>query len=251
MSHLTDEQLVEHYFHEDVNRAATTAHLYICSRCEQAYEEISNSLGVRGPEPPACPPGFGESVWKSIQGPLRPYSIRQRSSFFSMPRLAFAGACLVALVVAFVGGIAWEKRQTTSPVAANPSQAKERVALLILADHLDRSERLLVELNHAGTESGMSQAALQAEARQLLADNRVYRQAFSGESDPILAGALDHLERVLLEAANSSDDLSNDNFTNIEQEMNTDSLLFQIRVLRARVSRDQPKARSSQKGEPI
>jgi hypothetical protein len=66
----------------------------------------------------------------------------------------------------------------------------------------------------------------------------------------MMAATLDHLERVLLEVANSPDKLNGADLTRIEQEMNTDSLLFQIRVLRARTSRPEPKI-ESRKGASI
>lgn len=249
MKHLTDEQLVAHYFAEDANRIVTETHLRICSRCEQVYEEISNALAVRPPEPPALESGYGKQLWRSIQGPLRPYPASRRS-FFSWPRLVLAGACLLGLAAAFLGGSFWQKSRTHSTQATNLPQAKERVVLLILNDHLDRSERLLVELNHAGTEPSDADGSLQAEARQLLPDNRLYRQAVSANGDPIMSAALDHLERVLLEVANSPGKLSDADLARIEHEMNTDSLLFQIRVLRARTSRPQPKS-NSEKGASI
>ena len=93
MSHLTEEQLVEHYFAEGANRVVAETHLRICSRCEQAYEEISNALAVRGPEPPAREAGFGKRVWLSIQAPLRPYPAKPKHRYFSRPRLVLA--CLL------------------------------------------------------------------------------------------------------------------------------------------------------------
>ena len=45
MNHLTDEQLVEHYFAEGANRVMVETHLRICGRCEQVYEEISECYG--------------------------------------------------------------------------------------------------------------------------------------------------------------------------------------------------------------
>ena len=251
MNHLTDEQLVEHYFGEGANRVATETHLRVCARCEQAYDEISNVLRVRGPEPPARQAGYGKRVWQSIQAQLRPYPGKPRPRYFTMPRLVLAGTCLAGLTAAFVGGTLWERSRTHSQLAGNPSQVKERMALYILDDHLDRSERLLVQLNHAGTDTGDGDAVLQAEARQLLPDNRLYRQALSGGSDPIMNAALEHLERVLLEMANSPNGLNGDDITRIEQEMNTDSLLFQIRVLRARSPRPEPKLELTQKGASI
>ena len=247
MSHLTDEQLVEHYFAEGANRVVAETHLRICSRCEQAFEEISNALAVRAPEPPAREPGYGRRLWQSIETPLRPYPATKRR-YFSWPRLALAGACLLALCAAFFAGSLWRSSRNHASEAANPAQAKERVVLFVLDDHLDRSERMLVELSHAGGEISDS---LQAEARQLLPDNRLQRQALSGGSDPMMASALDHLERVLLEVANSPDKLNSADIARIEREMNTDSLLFQIRVLRARTSQPEPKVESLRKGASI
>jgi hypothetical protein len=160
------------------------------------------------------------------------------------------------LVAAFLGGSLWQKLRSHPDVAVNPAQARERVVLFILNDHLDRSERLLVELNHAaeedsGAQSSDQEASLQAEARQLLPDNRLYRQAVSAGNDPMMVAALDHLERVLLEVANSPDKLSSADIARIEQEMNTDSLLFQVRVLRARTEHQGVKAESSRKGASI
>jgi hypothetical protein len=249
MNHLTDEQLVAHYFAEDADRVVAEAHLRICSRCEQVYEEISNALAVRAPEPPAREPGYGKRLWQSIQAPLRPYPETKRR-YISLPRLVLAGACLLALAATFFFGTLWQRSRTHPSEAANPAQAKERVVLFILDDHLDRSERLLVELNHAGAEPGDPDDSLQEEARQLLPDNRLYRQAISANRDPIMSAALDHLERVLLEVANSPDKLNGADFARIEHEMNTDSLLFQIRVLRARTSRPEPKV-DSRKGASI
>lgn len=251
MNHLTEEQLVEHYFSEGVNRVVVETHLRICGRCEQAYEEISNVLGVSAPEPPAHEPGYGNRLWQSIQAPLRPYPAKPKRSFFSWPRLVLATACLLGLAAAFFGGALWQRFRIHPSVATNSSQAKERVVLFILDDHLDRSERLLVQLSHAGGENGEPDNSLQAEARQLLPDNRLYRQAISASHDPIMAAALDHLERVLLEVANSPNKLNSADIERIEQEMNTDSLLFQIRVLRAKTSRQEPKFEPSRKGATI
>lgn len=251
MSHLTEEQLVEHYFAEGSNRVVTETHLRVCSRCEQAFEEISNALAVRAPEPPAREPGYGKQVWQSIEAPIRPYQEVSKRRYFSWPRLVLAGACLLGLAAAFFGGSLWQTSRTHPSEAVNPTQARERVVLFILEDHLDRSERLLVELSHAGGEKGDPDDSLQTEAKQLLPDNRLYREALSDGRDPMMATALDHLERVLLEVANSPDKLNSADIARIEREMNTDSLLFQVRVLRARTSVPGAKVESLRKGASI
>jgi hypothetical protein len=251
MNHLTEEQLVEHYFAEGANRVVVETHLRICSRCEQVYQEISDALAVRPPEPPAREPAFGKRIWQSIQGSLRPYPATPKRRHFSWPGFVLAGACLLGLAAAFFVGALWQRWRIHPSEAASSPQAKERVVLFILNDHLDRSERLLVQLGHAGDENGDPDPSLQTEARQLLPDNRLYRQTLSGGRDPMMAAALDHLERVLLEVANSPVKLNSADIARIEHEMNTDSLLFQIRVLRAKTSRQQSKPEPFRKGASI
>jgi hypothetical protein len=251
MKHLTDEQLIEHYLNEGGNRVVVETHLRICGRCEQAYEEISNAMGVRAPEPPARERGYGQRVWQSIRGDLMPYPAKPGRSHFSWPRMVLVGACLIALAAAFIGGSRWERSRQHASEVASSAQERERVVFVILADHLDRSERLLVQLSHAGAGGGELDDSLQAEARQLLPDNRLYRQAIAARGDPILTAALDHLERVLLEIANTPDKLNSADIARIEQAMNTDSLLFQIRVLRARNLRQKPRMESRPKGASI
>lgn len=250
MKHLTDEQLVEHFLNEEgANRVVVETHLRICSRCEQAYEEISNAMEVRHPEPPARERGYGERVWQSIEQPLRPYPAKPKSNgWFTWPRMVLLAACLAGLAAAFIGGSIWERSRNRPLDAVNPAQAKERVVLVILDDHLERSERLLVQLNHAG--GADVNELLQAEARQLLPDNRLYRQTIAENGDPSMSAALDHLERVLQEIANSPEKLNGADLERIEQVMNTDSLLFQIRVLRARTARPEQKL-DSRKGASI
>lgn len=251
MNHLSDEQLIEHYFGEDIHRVVVETHLRVCSRCERVYEEISNILDVRPPEPPAREPRYGERVWRSIQAQLLPYPAKSKQSWFSMRRLVLASFCLLGMGAAFLVGTLWERSRTQPSEARNPSQTADRVVLFILDDHLERSERLLVQLNHAGEDQDDPDRSLQAEARQLLSDNRLYRQVLSGGEDPITDAALDHLERVLLEVANSPEGLNSADTARIEREMNTDSLLFQIRVLRAKAVRQQPKTEPSRKGASI
>jgi hypothetical protein len=255
MKHLTEEELIDHYYAEDLYKADAEAHLQACSLCAQAYDDLGKLLAsARAPQPPVPSADYGAHVWHSIQSQLQPYQPKQKRSYlhwprFSLPQLAYAAACILFVAGAFVAGRIWEQTHGKPSIAAlPPQQSKERVVLFVLDSHLDRSERLLVQLNHAGAEEEKVDLPLQAEARQLLTDNRLYRQSVSKTSDPLLTAALDHLERVLLEVANSPDELSSADVARIEQEMNTQGLLFQIRVLRTKVSQQESHAQVIHKG---
>jgi len=258
MKHLTEEELVDHYYGEDVYKADAELHLQACRQCAQAYEELGKLLGsVRGAEPPARGAEYGAQVWQSIQGSLPRYpEKKKRFRFFVWPQLAYAAACLIFVAGAFVAGRVWEQMHRSSVVAGTPKQAgepRERVVLFVLDNHLDRSERLLVQLNHvqldhAGAAEERVDLPLRSEAQQLLTDNRLYRQSITKGNDPAMNAALDHLERVLLEVANSPGELSSADVARIEQEMNTQGLLFQIRVLRSKVSEQETHAQTVRKG---
>jgi uncharacterized membrane protein affecting hemolysin expression len=156
--------------------------------------------------------------------------------------LGWAAACALLIAVAFVAGRRWERRQAPSVAVAVDPQARQRVVIVVLGDHLDRSERLLVELNHAGS-NDISGTPLRSEARELLASNRLVRQSAMQAGNLNVEASLDRLERLLVELANEPEDLSEADLTRLRQEMNTDGLLFDIRVLRSRVnSQGAPKA---------
>ena len=121
-------------------------------------------------------------------------------------------------------------------MVANP-QAAQRVVLVVLTDHLDRSERLLVTLEHADSKDRTDDAQMQSEARELLASNQLYRVTASNTGDAALAGALDRLEGVLAEIANNPN-LTAADLKRVRNDMNTKGILFEIRILQAR-SQDQ------------
>jgi hypothetical protein len=107
------------------------------------------------------------------------------------------------------------------------------VVLVVLTDHLDRTERLLVALQHADPGDAAENSQLQSQARELLASNRLYRLSASEAGDPALAAALDRLERVLAEVANDPS-LSAVDLDRVRKEMNTEGILFEVRVLLSR-----------------
>jgi hypothetical protein len=251
MKHLTEEEMVAHYYSEDVSKAEAEMHLQACKQCAQVYEEFGKLLeSVHAPVVPPRGAEYGAQVWQSIQGSLQTYGPKRKRPFFRWPQFVYAAACLLFVAGAFWAGRMWEHTHSKPVVVRSAQQTKERVVLFVLDNHLDRSERLLVQLNHASDRDYVD-FPLQAEAQQLLSDNQLYRQSAAQANDPLLNAALDHLERVLLEVANSGKELSSKDIENIQKEMNTQGLLFQIRVLRARVSEQTTNAQAMGKGANI
>jgi hypothetical protein len=252
--HLSEEEMIGHYYGESTPGSGFERHLKACVKCADEYSALERDLGgVKTLLPPPRGEGYGEEVWRSIRGSLKPYESRKWVWPFLGFRkpLALATAFALLMVVAFLAGRIWQRRQTsqTAAVASDP-QARRRVVVWVLGDHLDRSERLLVELNHANGNDPAEALPIQTEARELLASNRLLRQSAKQSGDPALDAALDGLERLLVEISNEPNGLTDADLSRLRQEMNTDGLLFDVRVLRSRVTEQQPNA-SGLKGVSI
>ncbi|HEY6376347.1 MAG TPA: hypothetical protein VIX90_12565 [Edaphobacter sp.] len=242
MNHLTEEQLVEHYYGESPQPTRIDRHLHECSECATTYATLRNDLAAIEPiTPPARDAQYGEQVWGSIRRFAPVYETKQQSfwlRFTSRKAIRLITACAVLIAVAFFAGRQWENHQHPPQIQSAANNApRQPIVLVVLGDHLDRSERLLVELKHA--ESAESAAPVKAEAQDLLSANRLYRASAAKSGDPALAGALDRLERVLVEIANEPDNASPARLAKLQKELNTDGLLFEVRVLRSRVQGDE------------
>jgi hypothetical protein len=102
--------------------------------------------------------------------------------------------------------------------------------LAAVGDHLDRTERALVELVNAGDGRTVDISAEQAWARDLLDTNRLYRQSVRGTGSPALSQLLDELEPVLLDIIHSPSRLSGDEFDALRSRIEDRSLVFKLRV---------------------
>ena len=254
MNHLTEEQLIEHYYGESPQPSRIDDHLHECSKCAESYATLRNDLATIEPiTPPARDPQYGEQVWQSIRRFAPVYEKKQQSlwsRFINRRALTFATACAVLVAAAFLAGRQWEGHQHPPQIqtAAN-NQAPQPIILVVLGDHLDRSERLLVELNHVNDAGAVM--PVKAEAQDLLSANRLYRESATHAGDPQLTAALDRLERVLVEIVNEPEGSSPAQLARLQKEMNTDGLLFEVRVLRSRIPDQQKESTVSTKGVSI
>jgi hypothetical protein len=242
LNHLTEEQLVEHYYEESPQPAHVVHHLRECKRCAETYAELRSDLDAIEPiSAPARDAGHGEQVWQSIRNFVPIYQQKQQrlsQRFTHLKGLSFATACGLLIAIAFLAGRQWEnyRRPPQIQTAAN-NPARQPIVLVVLGDHLGRSERFLVALRHG--DSGESTALVKAEAQDLLSANRLYLESAIKSGDPAFAAALDRLERVLVEVANEPDDASPARLAELQKELNTDGLLFEVRVLRSHVQDEQ------------
>jgi len=255
MKHLSEEELIEKYYEgpgsEARHSSGANSHLDTCVDCASAYAALKSDLNVlRAGDVPEQGADYGEQVWGRLARSLPALPMTQvRPRNLALWRgLSYAAGCAVLVVVAFYFGRTWEHRQPQTAVQRAVPQVQNHIVVVVLGDHLDRSEQLLVELKHADVENAAAVNPLRDEARSLLASNRVFRQNAVDSGDPALVKALDHLQQLLTELAGQPGGLDSADIARLQKEMNADGLLFEVRVLRSRIPHRQLTARAVAKG---
>ena len=172
-------------------------------------------------------------------------------------RWALAAAATIALVAtSFVAG-----RLSTEPgpapavvparvaVSTGDPQLARRVLLLSVADHLERSDRVLTDIMNAPV---ADISVEQQWADDLIAANRLYRQDALDANEASVADVLDELERTLLDVVHRPSESPAD-LDQIRRRIDSAALLFKVRVLTTELRQRQlaPDAASASAAAPI
>jgi hypothetical protein len=156
---------------------------------------------------------------------------RSWRALFSQPRLALAGAMAVLVIAAFVVGRSWPRLEPAAPATSGAGAVEaERVLLLAVTDHLDRSQRALTELVNSEPGNTVDISTEQRWVRDLVPANRLYRQTAAEAGEAGMASRLDDLERVLLEVAHSLEDVAA-GVRRDWQRIESQGIIFKVRVL--------------------
>ena len=151
--HPTEEDLILHVYGEDHEPALIERHLRSCGACASEYESITGTLKLlEAPPTPERSDLYGLEVWQRIR-PLLPARQPwwQWSGFHWRP-LILGAAVATLTTVAFLAGRYWPQDApgALAPRAATlPSGADDRARMVALVDHLERSERVLLDFAHA------------------------------------------------------------------------------------------------------
>jgi hypothetical protein len=217
MNHLNEEQMVDAYYGEMAEDESR--HLAECEECRALFEQQREVLdGAREYPVPERGPGYGGEVWTKLLPHLPKQRQKQHGWWLLVP--AFA----TMLVVAFLVG-RWTKEKPTTDLASIPEKARERVLLLSLSEHLERTQIVLAQVENTGDLSEERERA-----RELVGANRLLRQTAERLGDRKDAAILEDLEHVLLEVANSPDAPTNEDTRRVQQRMAQNELLFKVRI---------------------
>jgi hypothetical protein len=224
MIHLDEEQLTLAYYGEV--DAESLRHLDRCPTCKTQFDRIKASLD-NFPEYPAPErtDSYGNDVWLRLL-PRLPAKNRRRP-WLNWWTMAPAFASLV--VIAFVAGMLTQRNHQAPAITA---EARERVLLMAMSDHLERSQILLLELAHAAPGASELQTE-RTRARDLVTENRLLRDTATSAGDASRAALLDDLERVLLAVANGPASEGAEDLDALKARIQGNDLLFKVRVMSA------------------
>ncbi len=230
MKHLSEEELVLHYYGERADGAGE--HLQACESCRTAFELLERVLhtmdGLEVPEPAE---GYEGRVWRRLAPELDGPRAHWWSGFalWLSPRRLVTAAAMAALVIAaFLAGRVSQQRQQ---VAGLSGPVRERIMLVAVGEHLDRSQMILVELVNNSSAGPVDISEQKQRARDLISENRLYRQAALNSGDRGVSSVLDDLERTLLEVAHSPSKLDSAEFQVIRERIEAEGIVFKIRVV--------------------
>jgi hypothetical protein len=245
--HLSQDDLVLAYYGEP-GIGAQREHLAACADCRAELERLAGILDrVTPAEVPEPDEDYEARVWDRMTWRLRGERRTKRSS--GMKWLAAAAM----LAVAFLGGLLWNRSNTgpvrianqpiattaTAPAgqvtAASTQQQRDRILLVVVGDHLDDSERMLLELTNLSAKTDVDVSTERQRAEELLASNRLYRRTAIDRGEDRVATLLDELEPVLMQIAHGPSQMTPDELQRVQKRVETKGLVFKLRVLRADV----------------
>jgi hypothetical protein len=237
MNHLSEEQIVLHYYGDAEEAAEVERHLAACTECRGEFARVQSMLKqiepLEVPEPAA---GFEEKTWLNLRDRLPEKGGFLRRLFGKQQKWALAGAMVMLLAAAFLAGRFWP-RPGQQVAQQQPSQVNpQRVVLVAVGDHLERSQMLLVEIMHNEDTGHIDFSAEQQLARDLLDDNHLYRVSAQQAGDPQVARLLDQLGRVLAEIANGPAEVSSGDLEQVRHTIQSEGLLFKVRVVGSEVN---------------
>jgi hypothetical protein len=259
--HVTDEELLLDYYRESesADRASRRAHLEACEACRALDREMRAVLALIDTAPAIeAPPGFGREMWARVEPHVAARAARRRSSWtvMSLRHWALAGGMAALLLASFLLGRVWERaphNDDATPGAAGVSSRTgaatdtmtERLLRAEMEDHLERSQRVLVDLVNTDKAADVSLASDRTRAADLVADGRLYRRAADRVGDIEMRDLLEDVERVLVDVANGSSAPASKELNDVRTRIDEQDLVFRLRVAASEIRERQRRARTT------
>jgi hypothetical protein len=259
MTHPREETLNDYVERElsPAEQVRVATHLETCADCALVVAEIqhlvreASALGPLTPPPHVwtlirqavvdCPQSTAGSPESTVHSRATSDAGRSTMADRRWMRFGWAAATAALVVMAFLTGrFVHQREQPIVPqqaaaaageASADQATVRERVLLIAVGDHLERSQMVLVELAHAETRGELDISAERQLADDLVASNRLYRQTAQHMGHANVAGLLDELERVLVEVARGPSTVTMRQLADIQQHIESQGILFKVKVI--------------------
>jgi len=269
--HMSDEDLLLDYYGEATpeQHAEMRAHVETCAECQALDRELRAVLALVDSEPvPDAPPGFEREMWARLEpvvsgfsrtnlepvvsGFSRTNEVRLKADTttadtawsFEFPRWALAASVAALAVGSFALGRVWDTPTTSPGVStADVRELSERMLRSEVEEHLERSQRVFVELVNVDDSAPVRLASDRERAADLVAAGRLYRRSAEEMGDADTRDLLEDVERVLVEIANGPEVESSNDLSEVRARITDQDLIFRLRVMTAGMQARERRAR--------
>jgi hypothetical protein len=239
MNHPSEQDLVLYYYGDAADGTVLERHMQECPACAEEFARLRTTLSSIDYPVPERAVDYEAQLWSTLRPRFGQPVDRDRgfwSAILAPRRWAIAGSLAVLLLAAFFAGRHWPAATKPEQLVKNPAPAvnKDRVLMVAVGDHLDRTEMVLVELVNTHAEGKVDISAERDLAQNLVNENRLYRQTAKRDKDPEIAGVLDQVERVLIDIAHQPDSVSAKELEALQQRIESQGILFKVRVIESK-----------------
>ncbi len=253
MQTISDDDLVLFHYRDGLDAARLAdieAALASSSELRERYASLESALARADAAPEIAPDAdFNARLWRKLEpqitaraeAPRTSWSDRLRAlhAWLTPPRLAFAGACALALAIG-AGFYAGRQSAPRTPAlaASQPDAAAARVLDAYVAAHLRATEGVLMTASNS--ESSDLLAGNRELAASLVESNRLYALAAARAGNTQLADFLRQLEPVLIALANPQPASAVQPAEGLRDYLRNTDLMFQVRATEARLDKTGP-----------
>ena len=251
MHTISDDDLVLYHYRDGLDAARIDEirdALAASANLRERYASLERVLACVDAEPVPEPDAhFSARLWQKLEPRLPTRRVEKRApwryaldtlhAWLTPPRLAFAGACAIAIAVG-IGFYAGRQSAPNAPLVASAAAdaASARVLDAYVAAHLRATEGVLMTASNS--DSADLLGGNRELAAQLVDANRLYALAAARAGNTQLADFLRQIEPVLISLANPSPSESVQPSEGLREYLKATDLMFQVRAAEARLDRN-------------
>jgi anti-sigma factor RsiW len=234
--HVSEEQMSMHVFGDADNPAEVAQHLKECEDCAREFVRLQQVVNLVSIMPvPDKGEDYGAHVWQQIRYRLPEREQTWWQKLWAPRGLAFAAGALALIFLAFMAGRVTTPKEDKIATGGSNDGGRERVVLVAVGRHLEKTQMVLVELSNAEGKGRTDISGTQEIARDLLNDNRLYRQSAAQIGERGVTNVMEEVERFLVEVANGPSQLDPKQLASLQERLEAQGLLFKVRIVESTV----------------